>query len=436
MRSFVPAILLIVSVGSPAFAQDALSLQQAVARARSANPSARAAAAGVEASNARVAESRASWWPRVDASETVQRGNLPVYAFSTLLSQRRFSEADFAIATLNHPDPLTNHRAAVTVQHALFDSGRGVGTRTARLASDIARETERSVGHDIAAGAAAAFAAALAADSEVRAARAAVDAAEEDLRRAAERRDAGLATDADVLEMRVHLARSRAALIDGESGSAVAQAALDEVMGEPLDRRYVLVAPADAGSQRLDLESLERDAIASHPDLRRAELEARTAGVEQAGARAALLPQVGWQAGYEWNGDSFGTRAGGWIVGADVRLNLFKGFADRARIAAGTASVKRAEADRAAALARVRLVGRSAATRLDSARARVEVAATAVEQAREGQRIVRDRYENGMAGIGDVLRAAQAVLEAERLQAGAHAAVITESARLDRAVGR
>ena len=146
MRSFVPIILLIVSLAPPAFAQEALSLQEAVARARSANPSARAAAAGVEESSARVTESRAGWWPRVDASETVQRGDLPVYAFSTLLSQRRFSEADFAIATLNHPDPLTNHRAAVTVQHALFDSQRRLGTDTARLAADIARETERSLG--------------------------------------------------------------------------------------------------------------------------------------------------------------------------------------------------------------------------------------------------------------------------------------------------
>jgi hypothetical protein len=38
----------------------------------------------------------------------------------------------------------------------------------------------------------------------------------------------------------------------------------------------------------------------------------------------------------------------------------------------------------------------------------VEVGATAVSRARESQRIIRDRYETGVVGVGDVLRAAQA----------------------------
>jgi outer membrane protein len=436
MRRIVFTTLLTATLAAPAVAQEPLSLQEAVARARDANPAVRGAAAGLEDARARVAGSQAAWWPRVDATETVQRGNLPVYAFSALLSQRRFSEADFAVAALNHPDPLTNHRAAVTVQHALFDSERSVSTRTSRLQADIAAETAKAVGQDIAAQAAAAFAAALVADASIRAARAALEAAGDDLRRATERRDAGSATDADVLEMAVHQARARAALIDEESGAAVAHAVLADVMGEPPDRRYVLEAPAAGPSAPTDVAGLEQEAITRHPEVRRVHLQQQSAAVEYAGARAALLPQVSWQASYEWNGDSFGSRTGGWIAGADVRLNLFRGFADRARMAASAAAVKRAEADRDALLARVRLDVRTAAVRLDSARGRVDVARAVVQQAREGQRIVRDRYDAGMAGIGDVLRAAQAVVEAERLDAGAKAAVIAESARLDRAVGR
>ena len=54
------------------------------------------------------------------------------------------------------------------------------------------------------------------------------------------------------------------------------------------------------------------------------------------GARQAFLPQVGWQGGYEWNGADFTDRAGGWIVGAEVRVNVFRGLADRARAAETT----------------------------------------------------------------------------------------------------
>ena len=79
---------------------------------------------------------------------------------------------------------------------------------------------------------------------------------------------------------------------------------------------------------------------------------------------------------------------------------------------------------------------RSAALRLESARARLAVGRAAVAQSRESQRIIRDRYENGLAGVGDVLRAAQALLDAEMQQTAAEADVITGAAALDRAVGR
>jgi outer membrane protein TolC len=49
---------------------------------------------------------------------------------------------------------------------------------------------------------------------------------------------------------------------------------------------------------------------------------------------------------------------------------------------------------------------------------------------------VRDRYEGGLATIGDVLRAAGAVLDAESRATGAQVDVIIEAVALDRAVGR
>ena len=44
----------------------------------------------------------------MDASETWQRGNQPVFVFGSLLNQRRFTAADFALDALNHPDAIDN----------------------------------------------------------------------------------------------------------------------------------------------------------------------------------------------------------------------------------------------------------------------------------------------------------------------------------------
>jgi outer membrane protein TolC len=184
------------------------------------------------------------------------------------------------------------------------------------------------------------------------------------------------------------------------------------------------------------MDALERSALADRPEMRRALLGERLAAIQREGARGAFLPSVGWQGGYEWNGGSFSDRVGGWMVGAEVRVNVFRGGADRARLAAADAGLAQARAERSAADAAVRLDVRASALRLDAARARLTVGAAAVAQARESQRIIRDRYENGLVGVTDVLRAAQALLEAELQQTAAEADVISGTAALDRAVGK
>jgi outer membrane protein TolC len=66
----------------------------------------------------------------------------------------------------------------------------------------------------------------------------------------------------------------------------------------------------------------------------------------------------------------------------------------------------------------------------------VDVAESAIGQAREGQRIIRDRYDSGLADIVAVLRAAQAVLDAEAQAIAARVDLTVQHARLTAAVGR
>jgi outer membrane protein TolC len=67
---------------------------------------------------------------------------------------------------------------------------------------------------------------------------------------------------------------------------------------------------------------------------------------------------------------------------------------------------------------------------------RVEVGQAAVTRAHETQRIVRDRYASGMASVTEVLRSAEAALEAEFQRIGARVDVLVQRAALDRARGQ
>lgn len=436
MRVSAVGLVVFLLCVAPVAAQQPLTLQDVIVKARAANPGARAARAAEQEGVERLRQARGAWWPRVDVTEGVQRGDQPVYVFGSLLSQKRFTEANFAIDSLNRPDPMTNHRTTVTVQHPLFDSEVLTGVRAARVGRDLASAGRDVVERDLAMEATRAFGQALVGQAAARAAGAAVTSAEEDLRRARDRRAAGLVTEADVLLVEVHVAQMRARVLDADMQRQVSLAALNHVMGEPLDREYVLQPTLPPAAALPDLETLEAEALAARPEAHEAALREQLAGVQHAGARAALLPKVAWQGGYEWNGGSFAGRAGSWIAGAEVRLNLFRGFADRARIAEASLALERAAAHREDAASAIRLDVRSAWLRLRAAHGRRDAGRAAVAQAREGQRIVRDRYDNGMAGIDDVLRAAQALVDAELQETSADAGVVIETAALDRAVGR
>jgi outer membrane protein len=289
---------------------------------------------------------------------------------------------------------------------------------------------------ELALGATQAFGQALSAQAARDAAVAAGTAAEEDLRRARQRRDAGLETDANVLALEVQQARMRAQQIRAESDARIAVVALNQVMGEPLDHTYRLVPPEPEAPGSLDASALESEAVTNRPE--RAEAAARRdlARASHDMARAALLPHVGFQAGFEFDGSTFGSRASAWVVGTEVSWNVFSGGATRARMREATFAGNRAAAELERLETSIRVEVRSAVARLEAAQASEAVGRAAVAQAIESQRIIRERYDAGMAPASELLRANQARLDAETLRTASVVDLVVSRAALDRALGR
>jgi outer membrane protein TolC len=419
------------------FAQAPLTLDDAVARALKQNPAQRGAEAAQREASERARQARAGWLPRLDLTETWQRGNQPVFVFGSVLAQRSFTEANFAVDALNHPDPVSNFRTGVSVEQVVFDGVRTLSaSRSAAIGQEIADAGGRDTSAQLRLGVTRAFGEALMAQASRAAAAAALESAEEDLRRAERRRDAGLATDADVLAVRVHLAQIRERQISAASRETVARLQLNELMAEPLDARFELQAPAPPQVEPAPLAELESEALANRPDIARAAAQERLAREAITAARSGFYPQAAVQGVYEFNGGTFSDRASAWTIGAVFRWNLFGGFADSARLGEAKAATERARAERERQETAARVDVRAALARLDEARARVDVGRLAVAQARESQRIVRDRFDAGLAPVNDLLRSAMAVLEADSRQTAATVDVLISAALLERARGR
>jgi len=286
--------------------------------------------------------------------------------------------------------------------------------RTSELSRDLSGEDLRLSRIDVLAGTARAYYGVALAAAQLNSAEQALRSAEADLRRAETVRAAGMSTDADVLSIRVHVAAVAEQRIRRRSELEVAQAALNDALGLPLDAEHTLsTALARAALPDTALAEYEAQAIANRPEARAAKLATSLAETQRAEARGALLPQVAARAGLEADRGRFYEHGGAnWMVSVGVRWNVFNGGSDKARIAESDFAVRRREAERARAESGVRLQVRRAYADLRAAEQRIETARAAVAEAEESLRITQNRYTAGMSNVTDLLRTETAVLDA------------------------
>jgi outer membrane protein len=439
----IPATLtaLVVMFAAPALAaQELLTVDRAVQDTLAHNASLRAARAAVAETDARTGEARSGWYPRVSIAETWQRGDQPVFVFSSLLAARQFSAANFAPDALNHPDPIGFFRTSIGVEQLLFDGGRQRAmVDSANSQHDIAQLGTDAATAALALAAVQAYGRTAVAEAGERAATAALDAAREDLTRAEHRRENGVATDADVLALVAHAADLQQRVIQNHSDAAVSRAELNRLMGAPIQRDYHIAQPSDIDGVTLaatSVDALLAEADRGRPELQRAAAAQQLADADRRTARAALIPQVSLQGVFDVSGTQFTHRASAWLAGAGVRWNLSLGGAERAQLTAATEARTRAAAEAEDVRAAVHVEVVTALRQLQAANARQAAGRAAVEQARESHRITRDRFEAGLAGVTDVLRASSAVVEAERQRISAVVDTVVSAAMLRRALGR
>jgi outer membrane protein TolC len=176
--------------------------------------------------------------------------------------------------------------------------------------------------------------------------------------------------------------------------------------------------------------------VKNRPEVALARQQEQLAAAAVNVAQAAFLPQVSAQGTWELNGGTWNSRSSGWVVGVVARINLFRGFADTARLAEAREQSTRRGIEKGKAETMVRLDVQIAIARLEAARASEAVGRAAADWARASHRIIRDRYESGLADAATLLRSAEAVQQADAQQIAASVNVITAAATLQRAAGR
>ena len=416
--------LLMLALTVRAYAQDALSLRDAARLAMERSKVIEASNASEDAAEARITQARSGLLPKVNYAESWTRSDNPVFVFSSLLTQRQFGESNFDVESLNRPGSRNNFQSLVTADQPLYDAGKTRrAVRTSQLGKSLSQEDRRRNQMEVLAQVVRHYYDVQLGVEQVKVTARAMESAEADLDRAVARRANGMATDADVLSLRVHIAVIREERIRRSAELEVARAAMNDAIGLPLDAEHTLTtALAPLPVVQNEMGGLEKSAVDTRPETRQARLASEIAAVRTADARSNDLPQIALHGAFEADRERFVDRGGAnWLVSIGLRWNLFNGHADKARIAEGEATVRRTAAEQARTESGIRLQVRQAWAGLKSAEERIESARSSVAEAQESLRISQNRFSAGLTTVTDLLRTEIALLETEtRYTAAVH----------------
>ncbi len=411
MRPIPILLLVLISLSATALAEQ-VDLHQALDEALAHRPLARAGRAEAEATEAAVGKARSHFLPRVTLSENLLWTDEPAGSLFISLNQEELAlsqDANF----YNFAPSRKDFETRLTLNQPLYDPDLSFGLRRAEKGAAAARAVAVRTGEGAAFEAFGAY-------LEVQRAQAARDwvesshrEAEEILRLASERQQAGVGLKADTLRASVQVANAERHRIAAENDLTIARRALALAMG----RESGEVDTAGALTPEL-FAGLEISPQMERADLQALSLQAQEAALAHRQSRAAWLPRAGLSASYALHDGElpFGADAGAWTVRVGLSWELFDGFS-RSRGTAEAAALQRAAENRRLEAARQAAFDlEQARLRADEAGRHLESARRALSQAEESQRLLLQRYQAGLSDLSDLL-SAQSSLDRARFDA-------------------
>lgn len=393
-------------------AEGTLSLETCVAIALDANPAARAAREGVRAAEEGAGEAHSPYYPELSARASYRRWETHAFLPNGL------ARADVP-GTIG---PTDDWSAGFEARYLLFDSG----ARKARLEAAKAREgrarlDERSIHQDLALVVHEAFFGLAAAEEHRGVAAQSLDRARDHLRLAQERKEVGAVPRADVVRAQTRVSDARLALVRAENLARVAQGRLNVAMGLPVTAAIRIdgAVAATGAPPPGDVPAAIERAVRERSEIRAALRETAALRSQVAEARSALGPRINLSGGYGLRDESFFPEDVDWSAGASVELPLFTGFSRLHREARSRAELARHEARTQGLVLAVQEEVWSCWSRLLEAQEATGTADALVEEAAEGLRLTRERYEAGADTVTDLLDAQTALARAEAELVGA-----------------
>ncbi|NPB05985.1 MAG: TolC family protein [Aquificae bacterium] len=382
-----------------------LTLKQAVRDALENNLELKAYRRQVKASEYEYKSVRGLLFPTVKLGETYTKTNIPGYYLVIKMNQERINLPDFNPARLNDPPAINNFETKLSIELPVWMGGKlrafknmaklkwkGDKTNLGRKEEEVVLKVYE------------AYANAVLAKAAIEAARQAVKDAEEHVRLAEKAHETGVALFADVLRARVYLSKAREKLRQAENNYRVAKEALKLVTNKDYGEFEV---KSFTGCPELSKERLLKVALSSREDYAALNYYVRSLKEGVKSARADYLPKLfAFASWYMYDQDQpFSNEGDGYMLGLALTWDFNLGFAPLYKAKSFKEQELALRRRRELLAKAIKFQIEEAFAAYQNALASYESAKARLEEAKEVVRVMKKRYEEGMARMVDLLDA-------------------------------
>lgn len=368
---------------------ETLDLKRCIAIAFERHPSILGAAGGVKASESRVGQARAGYYPQVSASADYSRNSVGSSTYR------------------NSGTVYDSYSTGVSVNQTLFDfSKTSTQVKIQQFGADSSRADFEQALNQIAYDVKKAYYGLLQARHLRDANSEAVGSYQQHLAQAKKFFEVGLKPKFDVTRAEVDLSSARLNLLKAENALRLARLSLGNAMGMPGAPPFEVQDTLAFQSYPASLDEALKKGYERRPDLRSAQSKREAAESSIDLAKKGYYPILTGSAGYGWSGEDFPLDRG-WNVGATLSVPLFSGLSTKYQTDEARANLEILKASEDLVRQTVLLEIQQALLNLQEARDRIDVAELEVRQAAENLALARGRYG---AGVGSPIEVTDALL--------------------------
>lgn len=407
LRFILISLLTICSLSAVAEAR-VLTIDAAVAEALQYNEDYRIARSEIERAESEIQRATSDAYPHLNLGST--------YTRNLMIPEVVFGDMVFKLGTENQID------VGLTLTQPIWQGGKVVSAiKIARTYRKYTQEAVREAEADVTFGVRQAFLGVILSRDVVNVYRDALAAAELNLDMVQKMRSQGVVSEYELLRAQVEVANLRPQLLQSQNQTELSLQSLRNLLSVESSDTIVLEYSFDTTQalQSLNLANLTDLAIKNRGLVRRQDYLREMTGRAISIAKAEGRPKFDFVSQYGWRyqADNFKMDSEkwspSWLASISLSYPIFNGFATKA-------SVRRARVDKFQAdltfektVEQVRLEVQDAFLRYFEATERLGTQRLTIQQAEEGLRIARIRYQNGVGTQLEVLSSESALTQAQ-----------------------